>query len=86
MKQTQNQYYGKTNEMKTLTEGSTFYDTQTQKTYLSLGGKMVVASNGTDVSKEPAGSTIVSKVVSLTQAQYDAGTPVEGTFYIITDA
>ena len=86
MKQTQNQYYGKTNEMKTLTEGSMFHDTQTQKTYLSLGGKMVVVSNGTDVSEEPSGSTIVSKVVSLTQAQYDAGTPVAGTFYIITDA
>ena len=43
-------------------------------------------SNGTDTSEEPEGSTIVSKVVSLTQAQYDAGTPVSGTFYIITDA
>jgi len=35
---------------------------------------------------EPAGSDVVSNVVSLTQAEYDAGTPVAGTFYVITDA
>ena len=33
---------------------------------------------------EPTGSDIVANVVSLTQAEYDAGTPVATTFYLIT--
>ena len=36
------------------------------------------------VSGEPTGSDQVLNVVSLTQAEYDAGTPVSTTFYIIT--
>jgi len=36
------------------------------------------------VTGEPTGSDQVLNVVSLTQAEYDAGTPVTGTFYIIT--
>jgi hypothetical protein len=36
------------------------------------------------VSGEPTGSDQVLNVVSLTQAEYDAGTPVATTFYIIT--
>lgn len=35
---------------------------------------------------EPSGSDTVLNVVSLTQAEYDAGTPIATTFYIITDA
>tara|TARA_R110000764_G_scaffold185267_1_gene270689 strand:- start:149 stop:541 length:393 start_codon:yes stop_codon:yes gene_type:complete len=35
---------------------------------------------------EPTGSEAVINMVSLTQAEYDAGTPVATTFYIITDA
>jgi len=35
------------------------------------------------VSGEPTGSDQVLNVVSLTQAEYDAGTPVATTFYII---
>jgi len=35
---------------------------------------------------EPTGSDVVLNVVSLTQAEYDAGTPIITTFYIITDA
>jgi hypothetical protein len=38
------------------------------------------------VTGEPTGSDQVLNVVSLTQAEYDAGTPVSTTFYIITDA
>lgn len=38
------------------------------------------------VSGEPAGSDVVPNVVSLTQAEFDAGTPIAGTHYIITDA
>ena len=36
-------------------------------------------------SGEPTGSDQVINVVSLTQAEYDAGTPIVTTFYIITD-
>lgn len=36
-------------------------------------------------SGEPSGSDVVLNIVSLTQAEYDAGTPVAGTVYIITD-
>lgn len=38
------------------------------------------------VTSEPTGSDKVINVVSLTQAEYDAGTPVSTTFYVITDA
>jgi hypothetical protein len=40
----------------------------------------------TDTTGEPTGSDLVLNVVSLTQAEYDAGTPVATTFYLITDA
>lgn len=33
---------------------------------------------------EPTGADPVTNIVSLTQAEYDAGTPVAGTFYLIT--
>jgi hypothetical protein len=36
------------------------------------------------VANEPTGSDKVVNIVSLTQAEYDAGTPVSNTFYIIT--
>jgi len=39
-----------------------------------------------DVTSEPSGSDQVLNVVSLTQAEYDAGSPIATTFYIITDA
>ncbi len=35
---------------------------------------------------EPTGSDVVLNVVSLTQAEYDAGTPIATTIYNITDA
>ena len=38
----------------------------------------------TKLAGEPTGSDLVLNVVSLTQAEYDAGTPVATTFYIIT--
>ena len=38
------------------------------------------------VSGEPTGSDAILNVVSLTQAEYDAGTPIATTVYIITDA
>ena len=46
--------------------------------------KPSVVSN--DTTGEPTGSDSVNKIVSLTQAEYDAGTPVADTFYLITDA
>ena len=42
-----------------------------------------VSSNTTG---EPTGTDVVLNVVSLTQAEYDAGTPIATTFYLITDA
>tara|TARA_R110000772_G_scaffold60660_1_gene136976 strand:- start:1200 stop:1559 length:360 start_codon:yes stop_codon:yes gene_type:complete len=38
----------------------------------------------TALAGEPAGSDLVLNAVSLTQAEYNAGTPVATTFYIIT--
>lgn len=38
------------------------------------------------VTGEPTGSDVVLNIVSLTQAEYNAGSPVATTFYIITDA
>jgi len=35
---------------------------------------------------EPTGSDVIFNIVSLTQAEYDAGTPIATTFYLITDA
>jgi len=39
-----------------------------------------------DTTGEPTGSDGVLKIVSLTQAEYDAGTPVATSVYLITDA
>lgn len=36
-----------------------------------------------DLTGEPTGSDQILNVVSLTQAEYDAGTPVSTTLYII---
>ena len=36
------------------------------------------------ITGEPSGSDSVINIVSLTQAEYDAGTPVATTLYIIT--
>ena len=52
-----------------------------------LGGIEVGADVNTinsTTTSEPTGSDLVYNVVSLTQAEYDAGTPVVTTFYIIT--
>ena len=38
------------------------------------------------VAGEPAGSDVILNKVSLTQAEYDAGTPIATTEYSITDA
>lgn len=38
------------------------------------------------LTNEPTGSDKVLNMVSLTQSEYDAGTPIATTFYIITDA
>ena len=45
-------------------------------------GAEVNTINSTTTS-EPTGSDLVYNVVSLTQAEYNAGTPVATTFYII---
>jgi hypothetical protein len=59
----------------------------------TIKGTVVVDNNGNTLSQkidsktinEPNGSDKVANIVSLTQAEYDAGTPISTTFYIITD-
>ena len=49
-------------------------------TQIALDNKVGSVTTG-----EPTGSNKVPNMVSLTQAQYDAGTPISDTFYVITD-
>jgi len=59
----------------------------------TIKGTVVVDNNGNTLSQkidsktinEPVGSDKVANIVSLTQAEYDAATPISTTFYIITD-
>mgnify|MGYP003673282035 CR=1 FL=1 len=52
--------------------------------YPALDGSLITGVVSTELAGEPAGSDLVLNAVSLTQAEYNAGTPVETTFYIIT--
>jgi len=59
--------------------------TATEETKLSgIATGAEVNTIDSEVSGEPSGSDQVVNVVSLTQAEYDAGTPVATTFYVIT--
>lgn len=49
-------------------------------------GESLLNNCASNVSIEPTGADIVRNVVSLTQAEYDAGSPNSSTFYLITDA
>ena len=66
---------GTTNKAFTATE-------QTKLAGIAAGAE--VNTINTLLAGEPAGSDLVLNAVSLTQAEYDAGTPVATTFYIIT--
>ena len=66
---------GTTNKAFTATE-------QTKLAGIATGAE--VNTINTALAGEPAGSDLVLNAVSLTQAEYDAGTPVATTFYIIT--
>ena len=69
-----------------LIDGTTnkaFTDTEQTKLAGIAAGAEVNTIN-TALTGEPAGSDLVLNAVSLTQAEYDAGTPVATTFYIIT--
>lgn len=55
-----------------------YVDGVTSSIQTQLNGKVNSITSG-----EPTGSDTVSNIVSLTQAEYDAGTPIAGTFYII---
>jgi hypothetical protein len=59
----------------------------TDKKYVTDVEKTKINSsvNSTTIG-EPIGSDVVLNTVSLTQSEYDAGTPIATTFYIITDA
>jgi len=57
---------------------------------ISANAIEIINLDGSKVSSltdnEPTGSDVIFNVVSLTQAEYDAGTPIATTFYLITDA
>jgi len=60
------------------------------KTGVANNAIEIVVLEGSKVSSltdnEPTGSDIIFNIVSLTQAEYDAGTPIATTLYLITDA
>jgi hypothetical protein len=70
----------------------TFPDTSevsetTDKNYVNDSEKTKINSSvNSTTTGEPSGSDVVLNTVSLTQAEYDAGTPISTTFYIIKDA
>lgn len=68
------------NKVTTLTNNDTDYPT-TKAVTTELNKKVSSVLTG-----EPAGATAIKNMVSLTQAQYDAGTKIATTLYIITDA
>jgi hypothetical protein len=88
MKQTQNQFYGKLEDLRDLPTGSTFLDVESGDLYYGVAGTMVKAGNfvANSTTGEPAGSSPVLNAVSLTQAEYDAGPINSTTLYNITDA
>jgi hypothetical protein len=59
----------------------------TDKNYVTDAEISKIASSvNSKTAGEPTGSDVVLNTVSLTQAEYDLGTPIATTFYIITDA
>ncbi len=50
----------------------------------ATGTEWIKNSPTKDLTGEPSGSDAINNIVSLTQAEYDAGTPVSDTLYIIT--
>lgn len=72
---------------------TTDYATEAQGTLAASASQATGVEDNAEVNTinstitgEPSGSDVVLNVVSLTQAEYDAGTPESTTFYIITDA
>ncbi len=83
------------NILQTTDQGLTFQmpESTWQGIEAESDGKTIASKSWTNVhhvqnstTGEPVGATPVINMVSLTQAEYDASTPVGGTFYIITDA
>ena len=59
----------------------------TDKNYVTDSELVKISSSvNSTTTGEPTGSDVVLNTVSLTQAEYDAGTPIATTLYIITDA
>lgn len=74
-------------EIKALYEAESNTNAYTDAEKTKLNGIAAGAEVNTIESAtagEPTGSDVVLNVVSLTQAEYDAGTPVATTLYIIT--
>jgi hypothetical protein len=65
---------------------NTLKDTYPSADATKLGGIEIGADVNTvnsSITGEPTGSDIILNIVSLTQAEYDAGTKIATTFYII---
>ncbi len=77
-------------ESDTNTNNSKVGITPTQASNITTNNSKVGVTNeeqntiNTDTSGEPTGSDLILNVVSLTQTEYDAGTPVATTLYVIT--
>ena len=65
-----------------LSEGAFVDGDKTKLNGIATGAEVNTINSKT--LGEPTGSDVVLNTVSLTQAEYDAGTPVATTFYIIT--
>lgn len=67
-----------------LSEGAFVDGDKTKLDGIETGAEVNTINSTT--TGEPTGSDVVLNTVSLTQAEYDAGTPIATTLYIITDA
>ena len=67
-----------------LSEGAFVDGDKTKLDGVETGAEVNTINSKT--AGEPTGSDVILNTVSLTQAEYDAGTPIATTLYVITDA
>jgi len=66
-----------------LSEGAFVDGDKTKLDGVETGAEVNTINSKT--AGEPTGSDVILNTVSLTQAEYDAGTPIATTLYVITD-
>lgn len=66
-----------------LSEGAFVDGDKTKLDGVEVGSEVNTINSKT--AGEPTGSDVILNTVSLTQAEYDAGTPIATTLYVITD-